>query len=157
MTLGEFYSGRFARPIALAFLIAFFNQLSGINAVLYFAPRIFEMTGIGRAARSCSVGIGVTNLIFTIRRRAPDRPARAGRTLLSSARSATSCRWASSRGRSPASTTPIVPVCIFVFIAAHAIGQGTVIWVFISEIFPNRLARAGRRWAASRTGSWRRR
>ena len=53
-------------PILLAILIAFFNQLSGINAVLYFAPRIFEMTGLGeKAALLQSVGIGVTNLIFT--------------------------------------------------------------------------------------------
>ena len=53
-------------PILLAFLVAFFNQLSGINAVLYFAPRIFEMTGLGKeAALLQSVGIGVTNLIFT--------------------------------------------------------------------------------------------
>jgi MFS transporter, SP family, arabinose:H+ symporter len=53
-------------PILLAFLVAFFNQLSGINAILYFAPRIFEMTGLGaQAALLQSVGIGVTNLIFT--------------------------------------------------------------------------------------------
>ena len=53
-------------PIFLAILVAFFNQLSGINAVLYFAPRIFEMTGLGeKAALLQSVGIGVTNLIFT--------------------------------------------------------------------------------------------
>ena len=53
-------------PIMLAFLVAFFNQLSGINAILYFAPRIFAMTGLGaRAALLQSVGIGVTNLVFT--------------------------------------------------------------------------------------------
>ncbi len=53
-------------PILLAFLVAFFNQLSGINAILYFAPRIFEMTGLGaKAALLQSVGIGITNLVFT--------------------------------------------------------------------------------------------
>ena len=61
-----FWSWRLRVPILLAFLVAFFNQLSGINAVLYFAPRIFEMTGLGKeAALLQSVGIGVTNLIFT--------------------------------------------------------------------------------------------
>ena len=61
-----FWSPRLRKPIALAFLVAFFNQLSGINAVLYFAPRIFEMTGLGQeAAMLQSVGIGITNLIFT--------------------------------------------------------------------------------------------
>ena len=52
--------------ILLAFLVAFFNQLSGINAILYFAPRIFELTGLGtKAALLQSVGIGITNLVFT--------------------------------------------------------------------------------------------
>ena len=61
-----FWSMRLRVPILLAFLVAFFNQLSGINAILYFAPRIFAMTGLGaRAALLQSVGIGVTNLVFT--------------------------------------------------------------------------------------------
>ena len=63
---GHFWTKRLQKPILLAFLIAFFNQLSGINAILYFAPRIFELTGLGaNAARLQSVGIGVTNLVFT--------------------------------------------------------------------------------------------
>src|SRR5206468_12706001 len=62
----RFWTMRLRRPILLAFLIAFFNQLSGINAVLYFAPRIFEMTGLGaKASLLQSVGIGLTNLAFT--------------------------------------------------------------------------------------------
>jgi len=62
----RFWTLRLRKPILLAILIAFFNQLSGINAVLYFAPRIFELTGLGaKAALLQSVGIGVTNLIFT--------------------------------------------------------------------------------------------
>src|SRR5207247_9742769 len=53
-------------PIALAVLVAFFNLLSGINAILYFAPRIFSLTGLGeQAALLQSVGIGITNLVFT--------------------------------------------------------------------------------------------
>jgi MFS family permease len=63
---GRFWTPRRRVPILLAFLIAFFNQLSGINAILYFAPRIFALTGLGaKAAMLQSVGIGVTNLIFT--------------------------------------------------------------------------------------------
>src|SRR6202040_2401798 len=62
----RFWTRRLRVPILLAILIAFFNQLSGINAILYFAPRIFQMTGLGaKAALLQSVGIGVTNLIFT--------------------------------------------------------------------------------------------
>jgi MFS family permease len=125
-------------PILLAFLIAFFNQLSGINAILYFAPRIFQLTGLGaKAALLQSVGIGITNLVFTfIGIWLIDRLGR--RTLLFIG----SYGYIASLGLvSWAFFTnhySLVPACIFAFIAAHAIGQGAVIWVYISEIFPNR-------------------
>ena len=135
---GGFWSHRLKTPVLLAFLIAFFNQLSGINAILYFAPRIFELTGLGeKAALLQSVGIGVTNLIFTFVGLALiDRFGR--RTLLyigsfGYIASLGLCAWAFF-----SENFAIVPACIFAFIAAHAIGQGAVIWVFISEIFPNR-------------------
>jgi MFS transporter, SP family, arabinose:H+ symporter len=135
---GHFWSHSLRLPILIAFLVAFFNQLSGINAILYFAPRIFEMTGLGeKAALLQSVGIGVTNLIFTFVGLALiDKLGR--RTLLYIG----SFGYIASLGLvSWAFFTAhysIVPVCIFAFIAAHAVGQGTVIWVLISEIFPNR-------------------
>jgi MFS transporter, SP family, arabinose:H+ symporter len=129
---------RLRKPILLAILIAFFNQLSGINAVLYFAPRIFELTGLGaKAALLQSVGIGVTNLIFTfVGLWLIDRLGR--RTLLFIGSfgyigSLGLVAWAFFTRH-----YAIVPVCIFSFIAAHAIGQGAVIWVFIAEVFPNR-------------------
>jgi SP family arabinose:H+ symporter-like MFS transporter len=135
---GRFWSPQLKTPILLAFLIAFFNQLSGINAILYFAPRIFELTGLGaKAALLQSVGIGITNLVFTfVGLWLIDRLGR--RTLLyigsfGYIASLGLCAWAFFT-----KTYAIVPVCIFSFIAAHAIGQGAVIWVFISEIFPNR-------------------
>ena len=133
-----FWSWRLRIPILLAFLVAFFNQLSGINAILYFAPRIFEMTGLGeKAALLQSVGIGVTNLIFTfVGLWLIDRLGR--RTLLYIG----SFGYIVSLGLTAwaffTQHFAIVPACIFAFIAAHAIGQGTVIWVLISEIFPNR-------------------
>lgn len=136
-TTTPFWSTRLKAPILLAFLIAFFNQLSGINAILYFAPRIFEAAGLGaKAALLQSVGIGVTNLVFTfVGLWLIDRLGR--RTLLYIGSfgyivSLGLVAWAFYTG-----TFAIVPVCIFAFIAAHAIGQGAVIWVFISEIFPN--------------------
>jgi MFS transporter, SP family, arabinose:H+ symporter len=134
----RFFSRSLRLPILLAFLIAFFNQLSGINAVLYFAPRIFEMTGLGeRAALLQSVGIGITNLIFTfVGLWLIDRLGR--RTLLyigsfGYIASLGLVSWAFFTGH-----FGIVPICVFAFIGAHAIGQGAVIWVYISEIFPNR-------------------
>ena len=135
---GRFWSRRLRVPITLAFLVAFFNQLSGINAILYFAPRIFEMTGLGtKAALLQSVGIGITNLLFTfVGLWLIDRLGR--RTLLyigsfGYIASLGLTAWAFFTGH-----LAIVPACIFFFIAAHAVGQGAVIWVFISEIFPNR-------------------
>lgn len=136
-------------PILLAVLIACFNQLSGINAILYFAPRIFELTGLGaKAALLQSVGIGVTNLIFTfVGLELIDRLGR--RTLLYIG----SFGYIASLGLvSWAFFTHhyvIVPACIFAFIAAHAIGQGAVIWVFISEIFPNRQRAEGQALGSS--------
>jgi MFS transporter, SP family, arabinose:H+ symporter len=135
---GGFWTRQLKVPILLAILIAFFNQLSGINAVLYFAPRIFELTGLGaKAALLQSVGIGVTNLIFTfVGLWLIDRLGR--RTLLYIG----SVGYIASLGLTSwaffTSHFSIVPVCIFAFIAAHAVGQGAVIWVFIAEIFPNR-------------------
>jgi sugar porter (SP) family MFS transporter len=130
-------------PIALAFLVAFFNQLSGINAILYFAPRIFSMTGLGQqAALLQSVGIGITNLVFTfVGLWLIDRLGRRTLLLIGSLGYIASlglCSWAFYTGH-----VAIVPACIFAFIAAHAIGQGTVIWVLISEIFPNTYRAAG--------------
>src|ERR1022692_4717935 len=138
VTATHFWTWRLRVPIFLAFFIAFFNQLSGINAILYFAPRIFEMTGLGaKTAMLQSVGIGVTNLIFTfVGLSLIDRLGR--RTLLNIG----SFGYIASLGLTAwaffTQHYSIVPVCIFAFIAAHAIGQGAVIWVFISEIFPNR-------------------
>jgi sugar porter (SP) family MFS transporter len=135
---GHFWTKRLRKPILLAILIAFFNQLSGINAILYFAPRIFELTGLGaKAALLQSIGIGATNLIFTfVGLWLIDRLGR--RTLLyigsfGYIASLGLVAWAFFTGH-----LTLVPICIFAFIAAHSIGQGTVIWVFISEIFPNR-------------------
>ena len=135
---GGFWTRRLRRPILLAVLIAFFNQLSGINAILYFAPRIFELTGLeAQAARLQTVGIGVVNLVFTfVGLWLIDRVGRRTLLLVGSVGYIASlglCSWAFFT-----ETYAIVPACIFGFIAAHAVGQGAVIWVVIAEIFPGR-------------------
>jgi len=139
----RFWSRQLKTPILLAFLIAFFNQLSGINAILYFAPRIFELTGLAaKTALLQSVGIGFTNLVFTfVGLWLIDRLGR--RTLLFIGSfgyilSLGLVAWAFFTGH-----YRLIPACIFAFIAAHAIGQGAVIWVFISEIFPNKFRAEG--------------
>lgn len=139
----DFWSRRWRIPVLLAILVAVFNQLSGINAILYFAPRIFELTGLGpKAAMLQSVGIGVTNLIFTfVGLRLIDRLGRRALLLIGSIGYIVSlglCAWAFFTEH-----FAIVPPCIFAFIAAHAVGQGAVIWVLISEIFPDRHRASG--------------
>lgn len=138
-----FWTWRLRVPIALAFLVAFFNQLSGINAILYFAPRIFALTGLGeQAALLQSIGIGITNLLFTfVGLWLIDRLGRRTLLLIGSIGyilSLGACAWAFYTHHES-----IVPACIFAFIAAHAVGQGTVIWVLISEIFPTRYRAVG--------------
>jgi MFS transporter, SP family, arabinose:H+ symporter len=135
---GRFFSRSLMTPILLAFFISFFNQMSGINAVMYFSPRIFAMTGLAvEAALLQSVGIGITNLIFTfIGLWLIDRLGRRSLLMIGS------FGYIASLGLTAWAfytlNYAIVPYCIFAFIASHAVGQGAVIWVFISEIFPNR-------------------
>ena len=137
-------------PVILAFLIAFFNQLSGINAFLYYAPRIFAEAGLGAStALLNSVGIGLTNLIFTLLGLyLIDRVGRRVLMYIGSVGyivSLSSVAAAFFLGR----TGMTVPVFLFVFIAAHAVGQGAVIWVFISEVFPNHLRAKGQSLGSS--------
>jgi len=136
--------------IILAFLIAFFNQLSGINAFLYYAPRIFEAAGLEEsAALLSSIGIGVTNLIFTLLGLyLIDKIGRRLLMIIGSIGYIISLSLVSIaflQGWQGIS----VPVFLFLFIASHAIGQGAVIWVFISEIFPDSLRAQGQSFGCS--------
>lgn len=137
-------------PLILAFLIAFFNQFSGINAILYYAPRIFEEAGLGEStALLSSIGVGITNMVFTLAGVfLIDKLGRKQLMYIGSigyivSLSLVACAffwgW---QGMA-------VPLFLFLFIAAHAIGQGTVIWVFISEIFPNHLRGSGQSFGSS--------
>ena len=137
-------------PLMLAFFIAFFNQFSGINAFLYYAPRIFEAAGLGEStALLSSIGIGVTNIIFTfagiflidkLGRRQLMYIGSVGYIIsLSLVAAAFILEW---EGMA-------VPIFLFLFIASHAIGQGAVIWVFISEVFPNHLRASGQAFGSS--------
>lgn len=142
----EFFSGKYSLPIWLAFLFAFFNQLSGINAVIYYAPRIFEDAGLAKSsALLSSVGIGVVNLVFTMLGLAwIDKFGRRFLMFIGSVGYIVSLTLVALfflKGTNDGGMT--IPILLFVFIAAHAIGQGAVIWVFISEIFPNQVRSLG--------------
>lgn len=136
--------------LSLAFLIAFFNQFSGINAFLYYAPRIFEEGGLGAStALLSSVGIGFVNLIFTLI--GINLIDRLGRKILMYIGSV---GYIISLSLIAASFLLeweglALPLFLFLFIASHAIGQGAIIWVFISEIYPNHLRSAGQSFGTS--------
>lgn len=138
ISLARFFTGTFSFPILLAFLVAFFNQMSGINFVLYYAPRILEQAGIMAAdALGASISIGVVNLLFTLLGMyLIDNFGRKNLLYVGSfgyIGSLAGVSWAFFSGAEGAAV--VVFVCAF--IASHAVGQGAVIWVFISEVFPN--------------------
>lgn len=137
------FSKQFFRPLILSFLIAAFNQLSGINAIIYFAPKVFEMAGIARSGALLStVGIGLINLMFTLAGwYLIDRFGR--RTLMYIGSFGYILSLSLIAFTFNSSDHSMIVYYVFMFIAAHAIGQGAVIWVFISEIFPNSVRASG--------------
>ena len=191
-----FFRRKYMQPILLAVAIATFNQLSGINAVLYYAPHVFKMAGASQASSLLqSSAIGFTLTVFTMialtlidhlgRRtlmiigslgyivslgviawafyaydaefkaalEANNAVSKAGEALrtASGSEAVSTARAAVDKATEHAQETSaalgyggtIILVSLMVFIAAHAFGQGTVIWVFISEIFPNRVRARG--------------
>lgn len=152
-TQSAFWSTRLKLPISLAFFIAFFNQLSGINVILYFAPRILKLAGI-EDPLAAAVSLGVTNLIFTfVGLWLIDKLGRRTLLYIGSVGYIISLGLCSLAFSFPdalgSASDTVVLACILGFIAAHAVGQGAVIWVFISEIFPNQHRAAGQSLGSS--------
>jgi len=150
-SLSTFFSKRFTVPIILAILVAFFNQMSGINAIIYFAPRVFELAGLGKSAAFLqSAGIGLVNLVFTMfGLYLIDKLGRKKLMLIGSIGYILSLGAVAAAFYFQWLGGMVVPVLLFFFIAAHAIGQGAVIWVFISEIFPNQVRSYGQSLGSS--------
>lgn len=141
----KLFQRRYLFPIFLAWTVAMFNQLSGVNALMYYAPRIFQMAGAAADdALLQAVAVGGTNLVFTILAlfiidRFGRRP-----LLMAGGVGAAVCLALTAAGFYRADlANQLVLVGLLGFIAFHAIGQGAVIWVFISEIFPNRVRAKG--------------
>lgn len=145
----KFISKTNQKTILLAFLISFFNQVSGINFILYYAPEILEMAGFAtRASLFNSVLIGLTNIVFTFAGLLLiDKLGRRQLLILGSLGYIISLSGVSIAFYFQSSPEWIA-LFIFAFIASHAVGQGTVIWVFISEIFPNRIRAMGQSFGA---------
>jgi sugar porter (SP) family MFS transporter len=131
------FQKKYSFILTLAFLVAAFNQFSGINAFLYYAPRIFEEGGLGQSAALLnSIGIGLTNVIFTLA--GISLIDKLGRKVL---------MYIGSIGY--IISLSLISLFLFLFIASHAIGQGAIIWVYISEIFPNHIRSYGQSFGIS--------
>jgi len=145
-----FLSAKYSKIIWLAFMVAFFNQLSGINFILYYAPEILERAGLAsKESLLNSIAIGGTNLIFTfVGLYLIDRAGRKRLLVIGSLGyivSLAMVAWSFYSASGPG----FLMVFLMMFIAAHAIGQGAVIWVFIAEIFPNKVRAFGQSFGAS--------
>jgi sugar porter (SP) family MFS transporter len=161
-TMNEpFFCAKYRKPIMLAIAIAAFNQLSGINALIYYTAHIFRMAGYGSTdALLQSVIIGFTNLVFTVAAMAViDHFGRKNLMLVGSVGYIVSLS-AAAYSFYTGTGGKMLLASLVVFIASHAFGQGAVIWVFISEIFPNRVRARGQalgsftHWIMAAAISW---
>ena len=139
-----FFNKKYSFPITLAFLLAFFNQLSGINFILYYAPEILEVAGLAsKESLMSSISIGLVNLVFTmLGMYLIDRSGRKKLILWGSIGYIISLSMVAYAFYSGAGSMFLL-FFILMFIASHAVGQGAVIWVFISEIFPTKVRASG--------------
>ena len=155
-----FFQAKYKKPILLALMVATFNQLSGINALIYYTADIFAMAGAGRtSALLQSVIVGFTNLVFTlVAMTVIDRFGRK-RLLLVGALGLTVCLAATAWGFAQ-HQGGIVLASLIGYIAFFAFSQGSVIWVYLSEIFPNRVRARGQalgsftHWVWAAAVSW---
>ncbi|WP_231424732.1 sugar porter family MFS transporter [Pedobacter sp. Leaf250] len=145
------FSGKYNRPIILAVLFAFFNQVSGINAIIYYAPRIFEMAGLGAHSSLLStVGIGMVNFIFTLLAiNIIDKVGRRTLMFIGSFGLIASLALVGFTFLGKDSGGFEIPLYVMLFIGFFAFSQGAVIWVFISEIFPNQVRAKGQTLGSS--------
>jgi sugar porter (SP) family MFS transporter len=144
------FNPQHSKIVWLAFMIAFFNQLSGINFILYYAPEILEKAGLAtKESLFNSIAIGSTNLVFTfVGLYLIDRLGRKTLLIIGSIGYIISLSLVSYAFY--AHIGPLfLMTFLLLFIASHAIGQGAVIWVFIAEIFPTKIRSAGQSFGAS--------
>lgn len=147
----KLFSSKYMIPVLLAFFVAFFNQFSGINFILYYAPQILEQAGLGaKESLFNSIAIGGVNLVFTfVGLYLLDRMGRKKLLIIGSIGYIISLCMVAFAFYPPGQGSSFLMSFLLLFIAAHAIGQGAVIWVFISEIFPNNVRALGQSFGAS--------
>lgn len=145
------FNGQYNKPILYAVVLAMFNQLSGINAIMYYAPRIFEMTGLAKdTALLQAVSIGVTNMLFTLLAISViDKFGRRTLLIIGSVGMVISLGLVTHAFYTKQYGGYAVMFYLVGFIAFFAFSQGAVIWVFISEIFPNKVRSQGQTLGSS--------
>jgi sugar porter (SP) family MFS transporter len=145
------FNGQYNKPIMFAVLLAMFNQLSGINAIMYYAPRIFEMTGLAKDnALLQAISIGVTNMVFTLLAISViDKFGRKKLLIIGSFGMVISLGLVAWTFHTRDFGGSAVMFYLVGFIASFAFSQGAVIWVFISEIFPNKVRAQGQALGSS--------
>ncbi|MFN7977802.1 MAG: sugar porter family MFS transporter [Vicinamibacterales bacterium] len=156
-----FFTAKYRKPILLALMVATFNQVSGINALIYYTADIFAMAGAGRtSALWQSVVIGVTNLVFTLLAMSViDRVGRKRLLLIGSVGLAV-CLFVAAWALQTKAAGSLVLVSLIGYIASFAFSQGAVIWVYLAEIFPNRVRARGQalgsftHWVWAAAVSW---
>ena len=146
----KIFSSKYKKVLWLAFFVAFFNQFSGINFILYYAPEILSRIGLGSAASLAnSIAIGGINLVFTfVGLYLIDRLGRRTLLIIGSLGYILSLAMVAYAFKTHGSSLFLM-VFLLMFIASHAVGQGAVIWVFIAEIFPNKVRALGQSFGAS--------
>lgn len=163
----KLFTKKYRTPVFLAIMLALFSQLSGINAVLYYAPHIFTMAGFEKSAALLnSMGIGGVFFIFTLAAMAViDRIGRKKLMITGTlgyiiSLSMITLLFFKYGENFTSSGSKVFLISIFVFAASHAFGMGAVIWVYLSEIFPNRVRGRGQslgsttHWVAAGIVSW---
>jgi sugar porter (SP) family MFS transporter len=156
-----FFTRKYRTPILLAVMVATFNQLSGINALIYYTADIFAMAGAGRASALWqSVTIGLTNLVFTVLAMTViDRVGRK-RLLLVGSLGLAACLFVAAYAFEYEIGGALLLASLIGYIAFFAFSQGAVIWVYLAEIFPNRVRARGQalgsftHWVWAAAVSW---
>ena len=146
----QLFTKHHRKIISIAFFVAFFNQASGINFLLYYAPRILEEAGFAKNnSLLSSISLGLMNLVFTfVGLWLIDRIGRKTLLIIGSFGYIISLSMVA-YGFIYHSAPEFMLSFLLLFIAAHAIGQGAVIWVLISEIFPTQIRAKGQAFGAS--------
>lgn len=156
------FNGNYNRPIFYVVALAMFNQLSGINAIMYYAPRIFEMTGLARdTALLQAVSIGVTNMLFTLLAISViDKFGRKNLLITGSVGMVISLGLVAYTFYTGNFGGYLIMLYLVAFIAFFAFSQGAVIWVYMAEIFPNKVRESGQtlgsftHWIMAAAISW---